>query len=244
MDKNLDDKLNNEPDFSEDFADFDEEDTLPPELESQEAPAQEIQEEAIEESQETENIEEVNQQLEEPQEIEQQFQQENEELNEEIDKSTEENEIIETEDEKQNSEEKVELSPWEEMDENNSVVKKYIFYVAKDYVPYIDKLSMEERVAYINDAIQMKIDSEHEENKKEAKKRLKNHFIIMLLIFLFATPVVLWLANKAIMATFDNYKYSQENFEKLYRARFEKDRAYMRSVQYNKEMREKLKGKK
>ena len=37
------------------------------------------------------------------------------------------------------------------------------------------------------------------------------------------------------MATFDNYKYSQENFEKLYKSRFEKDRAYMRSIQYNKE---------
>ena len=32
----------------------------------------------------------------------------------------------------------------------------------------------------------------------------------------------------------ENYKYSQENFEKLYKQRFEKDNAYMRSIQYNK----------
>ena len=41
--------------------------------------------------------------------------------------------------------------------------------------------------------------------------------------------------------TFENYKYSQENFEKLYKQRFEKDKAYMRSVQYNKEMEKKNK---
>ena len=41
------------------------------------------------------------------------------------------------------------------------------------------------------------------------------------------------------MATFDNYKYSQENFEKLYKERFSKDKAYMRSIQYNKEQKSK-----
>ena len=47
--------------------------------------------------------------------------------------------------------------------------------------------------------------------------------------------------NKAIMVTFENYKYSQTNFEKLYKQRFENDRAYMRSLQYNQNL--KTKGK-
>ena len=63
----------------------------------------------------------------------------------------------------------------------------------------------------------------------------------MILTFILSMPIVLFACHKAIMATFDNYKYSQENFEKLYRQRFKKDRAYMRSVQYNKQQQEKLK---
>ena len=56
-------------------------------------------------------------------------------------------------------------------------------------------------------------------------------------------PIALLLVNKTIMATFENYKYSQENFEKLYKQRFEKDKAYMRSIEYNKELEKKLKSK-
>ena len=55
----------------------------------------------------------------------------------------------------------------------------------------------------------------------------------MILTFIIATPLFLFLVNKSIMMTFDNYKYSQDNFEKLYKQRFFNDRAYMRSVQYN-----------
>ena len=57
----------------------------------------------------------------------------------------------------------------------------------------------------------------------------------MILTICLSAPFVLMGVHKAIMLTFENYKYSQENFEKLYRQRFQKDRAYMRSIQYNKE---------
>lgn len=126
------------------------------------------------------------------------------------------------------------LSIWEEFDENNAVVKKYIFYVSKDFVPIIDELTLDERSAYINDAIQKKIDLENEQKQKELKIKLVIHFILMVLTICLSAPFVIFLAHKAIIATFDNYKYSQENFEKLYKQRFEKDRAYMRSIQYNK----------
>lgn len=133
-----------------------------------------------------------------------------------------------------------EVSPWEKFDEEeNSAVKKYIFYVSKDFVPYIDNLTTDERSAYINDAIQKKIDFELQEKNKNTKKRIILHFVVMVLTFILAMPFVLWFSHKAIMATFDNYKYSQENFEKLYKERFSKDRAYMRSIQYNKEQKEK-----
>ena len=126
------------------------------------------------------------------------------------------------------------LSIWEEFDENNAVVKKYIFYVSKDFVPIIDELTLDEKSAYINDAIQKKIDLENEQKQKELKRKLVIHFILMVLTICLSAPFVIFLAHKAIIATFDNYKYSQENFEKLYKQRFEKDRAYMRSIQYNK----------
>ena len=136
---------------------------------------------------------------------------------------------------------KEEISQWEELSENNSVVKKYIMYISKDFVPYIDSLNVDERMAYINDAIQMKIDSEDEKKKKIKKKKIKTHLILSILTFCIMTPFALFIVNKAIMATFENYKYSQENFEKLYKQRFEKDRAYMRSLEYNKELEKKLK---
>ena len=127
-----------------------------------------------------------------------------------------------------------ELSQWEELDSNNAVVKKYIFYVSKDFVPIMDNLTIDERSAYINDAIQKKIDLENEQKQKELKRKLIIHFTIMILTICLSAPFVIFAMHKAIMATFDNYKYSQENFEKLYKQRFEKDRAYMRSIQYNK----------
>ena len=127
-----------------------------------------------------------------------------------------------------------ELSQWEELDSNNAVVKKYIFYVSKDFVPIMDNLTTDERSAYINDAIQKKIDLENEQKQKELKRKLIIHFTIMILTICLSAPFVIFAMHKAIMATFDNYKYSQENFEKLYKQRFEKDRAYMRSIQYNK----------
>lgn len=126
-------------------------------------------------------------------------------------------------------------SPWDNLKEENSAVKKYLFYVSKDFTPFLDDLTTDERSAYINDAIQKKIDFENKEKEKKNKTKIITHFIIMIFTFILAAPFVLMLSHKAIMATFDNYKYSQENFEKLYKERFLKDRVYMRSIKYNKE---------
>ena len=126
-----------------------------------------------------------------------------------------------------------ELSQFEELSVDNSVFKKYIFYVSKDFVSLIDSMTPDMRTAYINDAIQRKVDQELEYSAIERKKRILTHIILMILTFFIVTPIMLFLVHKSIMVTFNNYKYSQDNFEKLYKQRFEKDRAYMRSLDYN-----------
>lgn len=137
------------------------------------------------------------------------------------------------------SEQMKEISHWEELDKNNSVVKKYIINVSKNLVPIIDKMTPDERNTYINDAIQKKIDLTDQKKQRNKKIKLCAHFIIIVLTFIFLTPFALIAVNKAFMATFDNYKYSQDNFERLYKQRFEKDKAFMRLLQYNKEQEKK-----
>ncbi|MBR2068950.1 MAG: hypothetical protein IJ877_04225 [Candidatus Gastranaerophilales bacterium] len=129
----------------------------------------------------------------------------------------------------------LELSRWEELNESNDVVKKYIIYISKDFIPYIDNMTTDERSAYINDAIQQKLDLQDEHKQVLEKRKAFLHVVLAIIIVLALTPFALLWANKAIMATFENYKYSQDNFEKLYKHRFEKDKAYMRSLQYNKD---------
>ena len=142
---------------------------------------------------------------------------------------------------KETNKEIPETDKWEELDDDNNVVKKYIVYISKDFVSYIDNMSTDERSAYINDAIQLKLDAQDEARQTTEIRYLFIHFVIAIIVVLLFTPIALIIANKAIMATFDNYKYSQENFEKLYKHKFEKDKVFMRSLQYNKELEKKLK---
>ncbi len=164
-----------------------------------------------------------------------QDQTQNEPNNNEKQDEPEKEETLENSDSLEDTQEETELSQWEELDKNNAVVKKYIIYIAKDFIPYIDNLSTDERSAYINDAIQIKMDLEDEKKIKNKKRKLVLHLIISVITLCIMTPIALLGVNKAILVTFENYKYSQDNFEKLYKQRFEKNKAYMRSVQYNKE---------
>lgn len=134
----------------------------------------------------------------------------------------------------QNQNNQEDITHWEETDDDNSVVKKYIVYVSRDYVPYIDNLSLDERSAFINDALEIKINQQNVKKQLQYRKKLVLHFIIAMAVVFVTFPFALLGVHKAIMATFENYKYSQDNFEKLYKHKFEKDKAYMRSVQYNK----------
>ena len=125
------------------------------------------------------------------------------------------------------------LEHWEEFCQENTCVKKYITYISKDFVNIMDKMSTDERSAYINDAIQKKIDIENEELQIEKKKTTTMHTMIAIATIIIATPFMLLGVNKAIMHTFDNYKYSQDNFERLYKHRFEKEKVRVRTLQHN-----------
>ena len=43
--------------------------------------------------------------------------------------------------------------------------------------------------------------------QKIKKKKIKTHLILSILTFCIMTPFALFIVNKAIMATFENYKY-------------------------------------
>lgn len=132
-------------------------------------------------------------------------------------------------------EENNDLTIWEELNDDNSVVKKYIIYISKDFIPLMDNMNTDERSAYINDAIQKKIDLEDEKKQKLKKLKLSIHLILIIAVIIISAPFALLGANKAIMMTFENYKYSQDNFEKLYKEHFEKSKIFNRSLEYNKE---------
>ena len=250
MEENSEKNVSNESDF-EDFKDFDDEEMTRPEIEAEEinefVPPEEPQSEHEEDLlKEAEAIAKLTQETgfaaapEDNPDAQQSSEEEtqNSEVSETKDnEETEETEAITPKDEQAEVKE-AELPPepnqWEELSEDNGVVKKYIFYISKDFVPLIDSMTPDERTGYINDAIQKKVDIEYEYSLVDRKKRILTHVITMILTFFVVTPIILFLVHKSIMMTFENYKYSQDNFERLYKQRFEKDRAYMRSIEYNK----------
>ena len=93
-------------DFDEDFADFEDDGKMPQELYDEMAAEEEFENPTPSE------IEEVAQ----------------EEVEQPIEEAQEEVQEVAQEEKK----EEIEVSPWEELSKDNSVVKKYIFYVSKD----------------------------------------------------------------------------------------------------------------
>ena len=142
----------------EDFEDFedDDENSIPEVEQEVEITNQEDIEEESE--QETENVEEIEIPQDDTQSLEENIPQDD---SEEINSEETQEENTQIQDSKENQTQS-ELSAWEELN-NGNVVKKYIIYVAKEYIECLDGLSVDERNAYINDAIQKKMDSENED---------------------------------------------------------------------------------
>ena len=165
----------------------------------------------------------------------------NQESQKETEEETKKEEITEAEtkaDVKEELMDEIEKTAKEEENNNEeekeAPLKKYLFYVSKEFENTIDNLSLDKRTAFINEAIQMKIDSTKANFQTQKINKIIFQAFVVFLTVCITTPIALFIMNKAIMLTFENYKYSQYNFEKLYKQRFESDRAYMRSVHYNK----------
>src|SRR5699024_4527221 len=107
---------------------------------------------------------------------------------------------------------------------------KYVIYISKDFVPYIDNMDKDARSAYVNEAIQLKIDLEGKDRKWHLFKRVLRHVIVSVFTLVIAVPALFWLADKSITATVQNYGYVQKNFEKLYKDKIEREKA-VREIQ-------------
>ncbi len=136
---------------------------------------------------------------------------------------------VEQQEENQQSEQEVQevQEPWQDpfMAEENDAVKKYVIYIAKDFVPSFDSMNSDERSAYVNDAIQLKVDLEGKDRKWHLFKRILRHIIVSVFTLILAVPALFWFADKSIKATVQNYGYVQENFEKLYKERADRERS-------------------
>lgn len=117
--------------------------------------------------------------------------------------------------------------PFKNIDAGNAV-KKYVVYISKDFVDTLDSLDSDSRNAYINEALQLKTDTESNIGKVKSFKKITKHVIIVLLTVIIGTPIVFFVINKSIDMTFSSYHYIQSNFENLYREKAEKDRALHR----------------
>ena len=126
MENNIEKDFDDTSVFHEDFKDFDEEENTLPEIDEDLASAE---------------LEETTEFLQEEIAKEQDGQEEIEAKEEIIEKIKESFDEIVPEPQQTDIPKVPELSSWEELDDKNSVVKKYIFYVSKDFVPYIDKLT-------------------------------------------------------------------------------------------------------
>ena len=109
-------------------------------------------------------------------------------------------------------------------------VKKYVIYISKDFVPYIDTLDKDARSAYVNEALQLKVELEGKDRKWHLFKRILRHIIVSVFTLIIAIPALFWLADKSITATVQNYGYVQKNFEKLYKDKIEREKA-VREIQ-------------
>ena len=107
----------------------------------------------------------------------------------------------------------------------NDAVKKYVIYIAKDFVPYVDHMDKDARSAFVNESIQLKLQMEGKDRKWHAFVRVLRHIIVSVFTLLIAVPALFWLADKSISATVQNYEYVQKNFEKLYKDKAERDKA-------------------
>lgn len=119
------------------------------------------------------------------------------------------------------------LNPWEELNSKNKVIKKYVIQVDRENIRFVDSLDVDERNDFINDAVKLKIKHDKAASKTKKKIGLIVHFILIFLTAVIFAPVAIYIAHKSIIVTFENYKYSQDSFEKLYKEKLKPKTGYI-----------------
>lgn len=120
---------------------------------------------------------------------------------------------------------------WKKLDAaTQNEMKKYVFQIAEEYVNLVEPLDKEERVAFINDAIEKKLLVDLQAKSTRRKISIVASILVMIFVAIVTLPVVMLITNRAILATFDNYRYSQESFEKLYKDKLFKNKQYRQSL--------------
>ena|GEM_PF-2155870 len=123
-------------------------------------------------------------------------------------------------------------SKWEDPfeEDDSTAIKKYIFGVSLDYVDLIDEMNLDERSAFINDAIYIKLAREREDAKNYRWNSLFKHIMLMFITAIIGFPLLFWVGSKSVELTFENYRLMQKNFETLVIDKAKRD-ATIRSTQ-------------
>lgn len=121
-------------------------------------------------------------------------------------------------------------SEWEDPfeEDESAAIKKYIFGISMDYVDLIDEMELDERSAFVNDAIQTKLDKERADEKRSHKQSIVKHIMLTVVTTIVGIPLMFWVVNKSIEVTILNYARTQQNFEKLYTQQAKTDAAIKR----------------
>ena len=95
--------------------------------------------------------------------------------------------------------------------------KKYIIYIDKDNVDFIDALTIKERKKVINRLLHEEDVTVKKRRKFEERAKFINQVIIMVITVVISLPIFFVILNKSIEVTILNYQQSQQNFVKLYK---------------------------
>lgn len=100
--------------------------------------------------------------------------------------------------------------------ENN--YKKIVVYIyGKDNIDYINKISSQERNKVINSILDIGRTKSLLQVKRDFIRNYILQFLIIILTTTLAIPLVLTVINKSYQVTLSSYKFSEDNFRKLYK---------------------------
>lgn len=97
--------------------------------------------------------------------------------------------------------------------------KKYVIYIEKDNIDFIESLSNPERRDVINKVLKEQNDKAIKKKEIERRKSFTTNIIIIVLTIIIGFPVTFALVNKGLLVTMENYQQAKDNFAKLYKTK-------------------------